>query len=628
MTASTDKKKGPIRWGAVIPALLFCGLISLYAHFWLDGHLRQTMIWTGEYFYGAEINISSVNSSFLNGKLRITGIQITDKDKPERNLVSLGDITFKLDVAELLKAKFIVDTGEIKNIQWHSQRKRPGKVYPKDQSQNPRLKAIENTALEVAQENLEGNALGNVANVLAGNDIKTELKDIKSELKTEKKIKELEADLKNKETYYDNKLKELKKTANLKELNNEIKSYKWNKRDPIGSLSKANKLIQKTSSTYKTYEREIRRLRDDIKNLDKEVKNIDQWIEEDMNNLQQMAGVPSLDPEKIALSLFGKAFGANVTTLRKYSEIAKEYMPPPKSERPQETLVPRKRGEGETITFEKVGENPKLWIKKILVSSQANQSKYSGDLEGVITDITNSPRITGKPISFSLKGDFPNQKLFALDLNGNLNHHKKEASQDFQLSVGSFPFPEKKLSKSKDLTLKLLEQAGSLNLQGKKKDDLIQVTLSSSLKDPSFSVDSPKKLVKEIVTNSLSSMREVTMSASAQGKWEELKWNFRSNLAKELASGLKKEMSNQLKKAEQDLKNKLQAKIGPLKEKYKGQVDKLKNKLKSQLKAEEEKIKRESKEALNKIKGQQKDSVKKNTDKIKNKAKKFLKKLF
>lgn len=630
MTTSTaKKKKGPIRWGAVIPAVVITTLVALYGKYAFDNHLRKSIIWTSEYFYGAEINIADLKTSLFSGNLQIKGIQITDKDKPERNLVSIGKVQFHLLISELLKAKFIVDLGEVSNIEWHSQRKKPGKLYPKKKEKSPQLKKIEDTALKVASENLEGNALGNVANVLGGSNVKTEIKEIKSELYTEKKIKELEKELKEKEAYYKNKIEKLKDSGKLKNLNERIKSYKWDKKNPLKSLSEANKLIKDASSTYKEYEREIRNLRDDVKKLEQTSQNFDQWIEKDMESLQAMAGVPTLDPEKIAYSLVGEVFGENVTTIRKYSEIAKEYMPPPKSERsPQDQLIPRQRGEGTTYTFEVPGTNPKLWIKKIMISSKANQSKYSGNLQGKISNITNAPKVTGKPISFELAGEFPNQQLYGLNIQGNLNHHQKEATQDFNLSVNQFPFPERRLSKSKDLGITLMDQVGRLSLTGNKKDKNVGVTLSTSLPDPKFQVESPKKLVKEVVGNSLARMNEVTMNASANGEWESLKWKFRSNIADELSKGLKAEIDNQVKVAKDKLRQKLMAKIGPLKEKYKKEIDSVKNGLDKELKEQEDKIKNESKEVLSKLKDQQKNETKEKTKKLEKEAKKFLKKLF
>ena len=64
-----------------------------------------------------------------------------------------------------------------------------------------------------------------------------------------------------------------------KEVKNEIKNYKWDKRKPIKSLSKLNKLIKKADGTYKQYSKDIRSIKNDLKTVKNVTKNIDKWID-------------------------------------------------------------------------------------------------------------------------------------------------------------------------------------------------------------------------------------------------------------------------------------------------------------------------------------------------------------
>lgn len=634
MTVSTDKEKkkkkpkkqGPIRWSAVVPAIVLSVAIGLYGKYALDGHMRKLLIWSAEKVHGAEVNLSSLKLSLLKGQLSLKGLQVTNKEQPTHNLVAIENIIFHLNTYELLKAKFIVETSEVTGIQWASLRKKPGKVYPKEKDDS--LKKVEEVTLSVAQENLEGSALGNVANVLAGSDSKSEIKDITAELTTEKKIKELEQDLKGKEEFYKNKIDELKSLDELKKVKTSVKSYKWNKKDPIGSLKKLNNLIKTTKNTAKKYERDIKTLKTDIKKIENVSSNIDKWIEEDMEKLQSKAGIPELDPEKLAFSLFGSYFGDNVAKFKKYSEVAKEYMPPPKDQRKQNTLVPPKRGEGKTYRFPKRGENPKVWVKKVKISSKADGSEFGGNLTGEITDITTSPAIINKPVKLSIMGDFPKQRITGLNLWGTLDHRTDTPKQDLTVDVASFPFKERSLSKSEDLSLKLSESMGKLTFKAQKEGEQAQVNLSAKTPDPKFEVDAKKKLVKEIVASSLGRMNSLTLEGQAKGAWESLSWKFRSNIGNELAQGFKKELGLRVEQKKKELKEKLMAKIGPQKKKYEDQVNKVKSQLNQSLDQQKDKVDGEVKGLLADLKGQQKGSVDEGQKKLEKKAKKLLKKLF
>jgi uncharacterized protein (TIGR03545 family) len=623
------KKKGPIRWSAVLPLVVISGGLFVYGKYALDGHLRKAIIWGAEAVHGAEVNLRNLNLSFLKGDLVLKGLQVTDKDDPTKNLVSIDNITFHLNTYELLKAKFIVETSEVTGIQWGSSRKSPGKIYPaKNSAKSEALAKMEEATLKAAQENFQGNALGNVANVLAGNSAKSEIKDIKSELKTEQKIKELEKELKEKEEFYKNKVADLKSLKEFNQVKDSVKAYKWNKKDPIGSLKKLNALIKTTKATAKKYEEDINAIKRDVKKIENVSNNVDKWIEEDMANLQSKVGLPELDPEKLAFSLFGNYFGSNVAKFRKYSEVAKEYMPPPKEQRKANTLVAPPRGEGKTYNFPIKGENPKVWIKRIKVSSQAGDSEFGGDIKGEITDITTSPQIIDRPVAIKLAGNFPKQKLFDLTFEGILDHRTPSPTQEVNLHIGRFPFKGRSLSKSDDLNLKLNPATAGVTFKGVKNGELADVALDARILTPSFEVDAKKKLVKEIVSNSLSNMQALTLKGNASGPWEKLKWKFNSNIGRQLANGFKKELGLRVEKAKADLKRKLLAKIGPQKEKYRQQVDKVKNDLNQTLDQQKGKLKGELKNLLADLKGQQQDPIKKNTKQIEQKAKKLFKKLF
>jgi uncharacterized protein (TIGR03545 family) len=629
ITKETPKKSGPIRWGAIVPIVVITLGLFLYGKFALDNHLRRALVWSIEQAHGAEVNIKALKLSFFRGSLVLSGLEVTDKENPSLNLLGIKNIQFNLNTYELLKAKFIVETSEITGIEWGTPRKKPGMIFPVPaKSKNKSLAKLEESTIKAAQENFQGNALGNVANVLAGNDTKNELKEIKSELTTEKKIKELEADLKGKEEFYKKKISELKSQEEFKKIKESVKSFKWNKSNPIGSLKDLNELVKKTKSTAKKYEDDISSIKTDVLKIEGVSKNIDKWIEEDMEKLQSKAGVPNLDPEKLAFSLFGTYFGTNVAKYRKYSEIAKEYMPPPKEQRKPTDLIPRKRGEGKNYLFPIVGENPKFWIKKIKISSQAGKSSYGGNLEGQITDITSAPQIINKPVKIDIKGEFPRQGLFGMSLNGTVDHRDEIPKQKLNLNISKFPFKEQSLSKSSDLSLKLMTSPGSLNFNADKAGEEVNVVLSAKINDPKFEVSARKSLVKEIVTSSLQNMRALTLEGSAKGKWEQLKWKFSSNIGNELAQGFKKELGQRVANAKRDLKKKLMAKIEPQKKKYEGEVKKIKGQLDQTLNKQKDQLKGDLKELLAGLKGQQNNSIKKNTKKLEGKAKKLFKKLF
>jgi uncharacterized protein (TIGR03545 family) len=224
MTTSTDKPakkpkvKGPIRWEAVIPAAILTALLIGYFALFFDGHLRRGLEYAGTQINGAEVNIGHLSTSFLGARLEINDIQVTDKNKPERNIVQVGAIRFQMMWDALLRAKVVVSEASILNIQALNPRKHPGYVVPPPPpSTGPSLlQKAQDEVLTQTQKKFNKNFLGDVASILGGADPKEQLKQLEGQLKSDARIKELQKELKEKSAKWEQKIKELLQGKDLK----------------------------------------------------------------------------------------------------------------------------------------------------------------------------------------------------------------------------------------------------------------------------------------------------------------------------------------------------------------------------------------------------------------------------
>ena len=177
MTNSTDKKekkvkkKGPIRFEAIIPISIILVLTGLYFHFFFDSHLKAGLEWTGTQIHGAEVNIKSIKTSFFRAHFRLDGLQVTDKEQPEQNLVELESIRFGMLWDALLRAKVVINEAALENIQIYTKRDSPGEVLPKpteEEAKNSIVAKSQKAILDQAKADYDQNILGDVANLLGG----------------------------------------------------------------------------------------------------------------------------------------------------------------------------------------------------------------------------------------------------------------------------------------------------------------------------------------------------------------------------------------------------------------------------------------------------------------------------
>ena len=125
-----EKKKGPIRYEAIIPVIVLSLITFLYFSFYFDHHMKKMIEYIGTQGNGAEVNVDSVRTSFLRGSFDLDRLQVTDPERPTHNSIEIGNMHFQYLWDALLRMKFVVDDASINNIQLAKPRTSPGRVLP------------------------------------------------------------------------------------------------------------------------------------------------------------------------------------------------------------------------------------------------------------------------------------------------------------------------------------------------------------------------------------------------------------------------------------------------------------------------------------------------------------------
>jgi len=88
-TKPVKKPPGPIRTGALVPSLIVIGIFWAYFFFFFDAHLRAGIEFGASRIHGAEVNVGRVITSFWRASFEMNDLEVTDKEKPEQNLVKV-----------------------------------------------------------------------------------------------------------------------------------------------------------------------------------------------------------------------------------------------------------------------------------------------------------------------------------------------------------------------------------------------------------------------------------------------------------------------------------------------------------------------------------------------------------
>ncbi len=625
------KKKGPLRLEAIIPITLLLLLGGLYGHYLFDSHLKSSLEWTGSRLYGAEINIKKIKTSIGKAIFLLEGLEVTDKEQPSRNLVKIGKIKFQFLWDALLRAKFVIEDAGVFDIELYSPRERPGAIFPKNLSENKVLEKLEREILEQGQEQFDGNALGDIASILGGTDPGSQMNSIKESLKSEQKINQISKDIDIKEKEWNLRLKSLSQTDQLASLQKEIKNIKVDKKKPWVAIKEYKKRIDKVKKIANEYKNVSNLLKKDINGFKSNFSKIDELAKDDLQALRGRFKIPHLNMSDFSMGLFGKIFQSKVAGLKKYTEIAKEYMPPSKKEKmkdgkeKKESFIPKKRGVGRSYRFPVITGYPKIWLKRAVISSKDNGSLFSGNISGELSNLSTEQEITKKPAILLLKGDFNKQKVKGLDVKIEMNHLGQSPLTVMDLKIEQFLVSGVNLGQSESITFGLKKAMGKSEVKAIFKDNLMDIKINNWFSQVDYLIESKNKNVEEILTSVVKEIPLIRLRASAVGTSQKLNWNISSNLGKEISRGVKKQVSGKIKQAELKLQKLVDDRIGGKKRKLEEKYQGLKKKLDKILGRKQKKVLDSKKNLLAGLESKQKSSSAKS--KVESQGKKLLKDL-
>ena len=619
------KKKGPIRFEAIIPIAIVFLLFFAYFKFFFDIHLKAGMEMGGTYANGAEVNIGSLSTSFFNASLDIRDIQVTNKEAPTHNVLQIGTIQFKALWDALLRGKVVIPLAGVTDIMINTTRKRPGRVLPVKKSSDDNVQSMKSSALDVTNKVLEGSIFGDLAAIAQGDNYKEKLKEMEGNLKTSQFIQKMETELQGKEKLWKERIEKLPQKEELKKLEDRVKALKVDSKDPkaiLAAVKDAEAIYKEIDEKYKTIKNTSGELSGDLKLYKNLYADIKKYVDKDLKDLEGKLGIPSLDPKDLAMRIFGRQFASEIYRAEKYMRLAREYMPPPKKDRQKPTVTPRERQTGKDYKFRITKGYPKLWIQKANVSSKASAEGFSGSIGGEILNITDAPSSISQPMEAKLTGEFPKSQMYDVVIHAVVDHRTENAKEFGTIKIGAFPLKDMMLSQSSDVTFGFKEATGSSVLKVELLDEGVSLNFDATFDKIAYLIEAKSSKVKEILTNISSSLGALSLQGSAKGAWSNLDLDLNSNIGTKLQEALKQELNKQVAELKDKLRNEVNKKVEGEKEKLMSKVGDFEKKYGVSLKNQED--------AINSLKGkldeEKKKAKNKGKDEIKDKAKDLLKK--
>ena len=555
-----NKKKGPIRFEAIIPVAILSGLTFGYFSYYFDRHLKAGFEYVGTLANGAEVNVASVKTSFIKGSFDLNGLQVTDAQMPTHNTLEIENIHFKYLWDALLRMKFVVEDASINNIQISKPRQRPGKVLPPEPAKPSKIDEIQLEVISQIKNKYGKNVLGDVVSLLEGGDIQSQIETIREELKSEARLKSMLSDVNTKKEFWDGKIKTLSDATKIKGIEAEIQKISKEKNflEQAKGAQKLGDLLKDVNKQYNEIQSASKQLQTEVSTVAKYPSEIENLVKEDIESLKDRFAIPQIDFKDMAMHLFAGEFAEHIAKARKYQALAEQYLPEKKD---KEEVIPPKRSQGKSYDFPITKGYPLFWLKRAAISSKGTENTYSGNLSGELTNVTTSPKTIGKPIVLDVKGNFPGIKVMGVEAMIKADFTQDIPKQTALLKVGSFVVPEKMFVSDEKMKFGFKSAIGSTTMKAELKEKELNMSWVSELKSPQFIVESKTKIAQEMLGNILNAIPVINIDGTATGSFKNLNMAISSNLGDEIGAGLKREIGNKVSEAQGKIQGLIDEKI-------------------------------------------------------------------
>ncbi len=556
----------------LVPAIIVCIVVYLFIDSWIESGLE----YAGEKAVGAKVEIDHLHITMNPIGIEFARLQVTNPNDGWKNLFETGKVQFALNFGQLLRGKFIIETMEMNDLILGTKRTTDGsipKLKEKKQAALSQQLAVDSTGKQIAP-------LTELAKpALAPQDSKSstsfDLDKIKRELKIDSllnpnnlatfhRVDTLKKQINDASVQWKTTLDEMDKSkAKLADIESRTKLINLSNIKTLqaanDALNNAKSILNTANEVKTTFNNQKTTLIDSVNKFGEPIKNLDDLATQDFRNVMSMAHLPDVSMKGIGEMVLGKDLLQKAYEYLGYVDMAKSKIQNSSDKPPIETPV---RFKGQNIYFPVERSYPKFWIKKILISGGTDKAQdpqyfYA---KGEVLNITNDQRITGYPMTMDLSAT--KGGTTTLVLGASFDRRKELAVDNYKALLTGLPIKEMSLGRSDFLPSKVTNAGADASIiiavPGNHFDSNTKIIFNNLT---IVFQREPSGIVERIVRDVLASIKCFHVNLHMWHNENKFDVAFTTDLDDQLASRTKKVIGDEVTKIQNDLRNKLNAKI-------------------------------------------------------------------
>lgn len=588
-----------IRWKALLPLVVVLALIAGLTMLFADRLVERAVEATGTHLVGARVDLASADLHVADASLELRGLEVTNPGKPMTNLVEAAAVELDLRVLPLLEKKVLLDTVAMRGLRFNTPRKTSGAIArPSATALAARRSVTDWTAqvkvppLELATltraVNVEGISAESLATLRAARHAVAYVDTAKARL-----VADLQA-LDPRPTIDSARvLAERLRTANLRTLGI------GGARQAVTDVRRTLADLQRLDDRLKGFEGEVRA---NAGGLQSRLDAISGAREQDYAYARSLLRLPTFDLPSLGPQLFSEVVATQVAEILYWVRLAEDYIPPG-IQRQMRPGPKRLRASGTDVSFPRQRTSPDFLMRVAELSlAIGGEGAAAGEYEARLTGVTTQPAVYGAPTTFAMTRSGGRAGPSDARVAGMLDHRGAPVRDTVAARFSGIALPTVPLG---GLGATVALGAGSSELRFSRSGGTIDGRWTWRAPNVAWTRDSGAtrastpalRLVEEALWNAMSRLDSIEIEARFSGDVAKPTLGIRTNLANAVGNALREQLGDEVRKAEEQVRAKVDALVQEKVAEARAEADKVKAEAVARVEAERARLD-EQKKAL------------------------------
>ncbi len=586
-----------IRWKALLPLTMVLVVIIGGGMLFLDPSVRRGVEYAGTKAVGAKVDLRAADVRVLDGTVRFDGLAVTDPAKPMTNLFEADDIVFDVGIRPALEKKVVIDTMAVRGLRFGTARATSGAI-PRppdagDDDPSAIRQAVDEWRSQVKVPPIALSTLTSSVNVAAisaeslatlraargavafADTARTQLLADLQALDPRPTIDSAEA------------LAGRLRTASLRSLGLE------GVRRAVNDARRTIRELDQLNERLKAFEGDVK---GDARGLQQRLDAIPAARSQDYAYARSLLQLPSFEIPTIGPQLFSELYAEKVGEVMYWVRMAERYVPPG-LKRQTKPGPQRVRASGTTVMFPKETTYPAFLTRLAELSlAIGGEGAAAGEYEARVVGVTTQPAVYGAPTRFVVSRAAGRVGPRDVRVTGSLDHRGDVVRDSVIARMSGVPLPTlplRGLGATVALNdgiseLDLVRTGDSLSGRWSWRSTSVGWTRDSAVTSTASSAT--MRAVEDALWRAMSRLTTVEIEARVSGTLRSPHLAIRTNLAEAIAGALRAQLGEEVRRAEQQVRARVDALVDAKVTEARAEADKVRADLQQRVDAEKARL--------------------------------------